>query len=106
MRVYLPKIFEEFAEKYPEVMDDLQKLTQTCRNIGPLDDKNQDLIKLGIAIGKNSRGGVLSATRKALAAGATNEEILHAVLLSLTIVGFPNMIAAMSWINEALDKST
>jgi len=46
----------------------------------------------------------MSSTRKALAAGATSEEIIHSVLLSLTTTGFPNMIAALGWVNEVLEK--
>ena len=46
----------------------------------------------------------MSSTRKALAAGATAKEIHHAILLSLTTVGFPAMIAAMGWADEVLEK--
>ena len=102
--MYLPKIYENFTGKFPEVFKDFKKLGQTCRQAGPLDQKCQDLIKLGIAIGANSRGAVMSSTRKALEAGASAEEIAHAVLLSLTTTGFPNMIAAMGWVDEVLNK--
>ena len=104
--MYLPKIYEKFSDKFPEVVKDFKQLGQTCREAGPLDQKSQDLIKLGIAIGANSRGGVMSNTRKALEAGATAEEIAHAVLLALTTTGFPNMIAAMGWVDEVLNKET
>jgi alkylhydroperoxidase/carboxymuconolactone decarboxylase family protein YurZ len=104
--MYLPKIYEKFSEKFPEVFKDFKQLGQTCREAGPLDQKSQDLIKLGIAIGANSRGGVMSNTRKALEAGATAEEIAHAVLLAVTTTGFPNMIAAMGWVDEVLNKET
>ena len=103
--MYLPKIYENFSGKFPEVFKDFKKLGQTCREAGPLDQKSQDLIKLGIAIGANSRGAVMSNTRKALEAGATAEEIAHAVLLSLTTTGFPNMIAALQWVNEVLEEA-
>ncbi len=46
----------------------------------------------------------MSAVRKALASGATPDEIVHAILLSLTTTGFPNMIAALGWANEVLEK--
>ena len=102
--MYLPKVYEKFSGKFPEVLRDYKQLGQTCRSAGPLDPKCQDLIKLGIAMGANSRGAVMSSTRKALESGASNEEIAHAVLLSLTTTGFPNMIAAMGWIDEVLNK--
>jgi len=102
--MYLPKPYEAFSEKHPELIKQYQELGKTCREAGPLDAKSQELIKLGIAIGTNSRGGVMSAARKALAAGATTDEITHAVILAMTTTGFPNMIAALSWVNEVFEK--
>ena len=102
--MYLPKTYEDFIKNFPTILDHYQQLGKSCRENGPLDEKYQDLIKLGIAIGANSRGAVMSSTRKALAAGAASEEIIHAVLLSLTTTGFPNMIAALGWVNEVLEK--
>jgi 4-carboxymuconolactone decarboxylase len=104
--MYIPKIYENFSKNYPEVLKDYQHLGKSCREAGPLDPKCQDLIKLGIAIGANSRGAVMSSVRKALASGATSEEITHAILLSLTTTGFPNMIAALGWANEVLTKQS
>ena len=99
--------FNDMARRLSKGRDYLeenyQQLGKICREMGPLKEKCQDLIKLGIAIGANSRGTVMSSARKALASGATSEEITQAVLLSLT-TGFPNMIAAMNWVNEVLDK--
>ena len=103
--MYLPKIYEKFTAKFPDVFKDYKQLGQTCRAAGPLDQKCQDLIKLGIAIGANSRGAVMSSTRKALESGATKEEISHAVLLSLTTTGFPNMIAALRWVDSVLEEA-
>jgi alkylhydroperoxidase/carboxymuconolactone decarboxylase family protein YurZ len=102
--MYLPKTYENFSDKFSEIMKDYQKLGKTCRETGPLGQKYQDLVKLGIAIGANSRGAVMSSVRKALVSGSTPEEITHAVLLSLTTTGFPNMIAALGWVNEVLDQ--
>lgn len=103
--MYLPKIYENFSEQFPEVFKSYKQLGVDCRGAGPLDEKCQDLIKLGIAIGTNSKGAVMSHTRKALAVGATPEEIAHAVLLALTTTGFPNMMAAMGWVDEVLKEN-
>ena len=102
--MYLPKPYEHFSETFPEVLKSYQELGKLCRAAGPLEAKCKDLVKLGIAMGANSRGAVMSSVRKALETGATKEEIVHAVLLSLTTTGFPNMIAALGWVNEVLDK--
>ena len=102
--MYLPKIYEIFADTYPDLMNKYQELGKACRNAGPLEEKYQDLIKLGIAIGANSKGAVMSSVRKALASGASDAEIGQTVLLSLTTTGFPNMIAAMGWVMEVIEK--
>ncbi len=103
--MYLPKVYEQFGEQYPEVFKKYKELGIATRNAGPLDEKSQNLIKLGIALGANSRGSVMSHTRKALSAGASKEEILHAVMLGLTTTGFPNMIAALNWVEEVLQSA-
>ncbi len=104
--MYLPKAFTSFSDKYPDVLEAYRQLGKSCRETGPLEEKQQELIKLGIAAGVNSRGAVMSSVRKALAAGANADEIAHAILLSLTTTGFPNMIAAMGWANEVLEKQS
>ena len=103
--MYLPKPFKNFKENFSNIHLHYEQLAKACRTHGPLEQKNQDLIKLGIAIGQNSKGGVMSNARKALASGATAEEVQHSVLLSLTTVGFPAMIAAMGWVSEVLEKN-
>ena len=102
--MYLPKIYEKFSHEFSSITEKYKELGVACRSAGPLEEKVQDLIKLGIAIGLNSQGAVRSHTRKALAAGATREEIIHTVILSLTTTGFPIMIAALGWVEEVLDK--
>lgn len=102
--MYLPEIYQHFAEEFTEVFDVYKKLGITARGAGPLDAKSQDLIKLGIAVGANSKGAVMSSVRKSLASGATAEEIIHVVLLALTTTGFPNMIAALGWAEAVLKE--
>ena len=101
--MYLPKVYETFVKAYPEVFKAYETLGVACRNAGPLDEKVQNLVKLGISIGSNSRGGVMSSTRKALESGASKEEILQAVLLATTTTGFPNMIAALGWVESVFE---
>jgi len=102
--MYLPEIYKNFSENFPDVLKNYQQLGIACREAGPLDPKSQDLVKLGIAVGINSRGAIMSHTRKALASGATPEEIVHGVLLALTTVGFPKMMSAMALVNSVLDE--
>ena len=102
--MYLPEKYKNFASDYPEIFKAYKEMGTLVRESGPLDEKSQNMVKLGIAVGANSRGGVMSHTRKALESGATKEEIKHAVLLALSTTGFPNMIAAMFWVEEVFQK--
>ena len=102
---YLPEIYQEFKQRFPEVSKSYDALAANCHQWGPLDEKTRRLIKLGIAIGLSSEGGVKSHARRALEEGISTEELRHAVLMGFTTVGFPTMIAAMKWVEEVIDKS-
>jgi AhpD family alkylhydroperoxidase len=60
------------------------------------------LIKLGMAVASGQEGAVHSHTRRASEAGATREEIRQVALLALTTVGFPRMMAGLTWIDDVL----
>jgi 4-carboxymuconolactone decarboxylase len=100
--MYLPDIFKTFVERHREISETLLKVGELCYQAGPIDQINQHLIRMGIAVGSNSQGGVRSHARRALDAGATKEQVLQTVLLSATIVGFPAMIAAYGWLEELI----
>jgi alkylhydroperoxidase/carboxymuconolactone decarboxylase family protein YurZ len=40
-----------------------------------------------------------------VAAGATREEVQHAVIVATSTIGFPNVMAALSWINDVTGKA-
>ena len=100
--MYLPDIFKTFVERHREISEALLKVGDLCSQAGPIDQINQHLIRMGIAVGAQSQGAVRSHARRALDAGATKEQVLQTVLLSSTIVGFPAMIAAYGWLEELL----
>ena len=100
--MYLPDIFKNFIEQHPEIAEAHRKVGDLCAQAGPLDQKTQHLVQLGISVGLGSRGGVRSHARRALEAGATKAEVVQSMLLSTTIVGFPAMIAAYGWLQEVL----
>jgi len=72
---------------------------------GPLNAKTQALVKLGVAVGARMEGAVHSHVRKCREAGVTPDEIRHAILQATTTLGFPNMMAALSWADDILEKS-
>ena len=101
---YLPERFKEFQKKYPDVTKAHDALADSCYKWGPLDKKTLRLTKVGIGIGMNSEGAVRSHARRALHEGVTPDELRHAVLMGLSTVGFPQMIASMKWVEEVIEK--
>jgi alkylhydroperoxidase/carboxymuconolactone decarboxylase family protein YurZ len=100
----LPFSYKRFKEEFPEIEKQYDQLARKCHTSGPLNEKTRRLVKLGIAIGSNSEGAIKSHTRRALAIGITPEETRHAVLLGLTTIGFPKMVAALNWVHEAFEE--
>lgn len=100
MAEYIPEIFERFRTDYPKVAAAYAELSSTLHDCGPLDRRARRLVKLSVAVGASAEGAVRSHTRKALAEGISVDEIEHAILLSLTSVGLPSMVAALKWARE------
>lgn len=101
-QMYLPDIFKHFLETHGEIAEAYQKAGTLCSQAGPIDEKHQHLIQLGVAVGVGSRGGVKSHARRAKDLGASDQEIFQAVLLAAPIVGFPSMMASYGWVRESL----
>jgi 4-carboxymuconolactone decarboxylase len=101
---YLPAPFIKFKKDFPEILEAYEGLAEKCHASVPFDEKTRRLIKLGIAVGTQSEGAVKSHTRRALAIGITKDEVYKTLLLALTTVGFPAMIAAMGWALEVFEK--
>jgi 4-carboxymuconolactone decarboxylase len=100
----LPERFVSFLKDFPDVGAAYQTLGKAVADAGPLDSKTRELIKLGVAIAAGQEGGTHSHARKAVAAGATADEIRHAVLQTLTTIGFPNMMRGMSWVDDVIES--
>jgi 4-carboxymuconolactone decarboxylase len=101
---FLPFSYKRLKKEFPEIEKEFDRLAKKCHTSGPLNEKMRRLIKLGIAIGSESEGAIKSHTRRALAMGITPDEIRHAVLLGLTTIGFPKMIAALNLVHEAFEE--
>ena len=52
--------------------------------------------------GIKAEGAVHSHTRRAIEAGATPDEIRHAVILLTSTLGFPAVSMALTWIQDVL----
>jgi len=102
---YLPEIYKEFKQQFPEISKAYDALAGSCHQWGPLDAKTRRMVKLGIAMGLSSEGGVRSHARRALEEGMSPDELRHEVLMAFTTAGFPYMITAMKWVEEVIEKS-
>lgn len=103
---YLPGVYRRYRERFPEVAQALDGLGGASDRAGPLDERTRRLVKLGIAIGAEAEGAVRSNARRALAAGATAEEIRHVAVLAISTRGLPTAIAGLGWIDEVLNPQT
>lgn len=98
-----PEHYLKIRERFPDIIEAYEKLGEASHQ-GPLDHKYVHLVKLGAAATMRSEGAVHSHTRRALDAGASPDEIRHAIVLLTNTIGFPNMMAALSWVDDVLEK--
>jgi AhpD family alkylhydroperoxidase len=101
----LPKAYESFKKDYPEIWQAYDRLGGLIHESGPVDKKNRELLKLAMAVGARLEGAVHSHTRRALEEGAKAEEIYHVILLGLTTLGFPQTVAALTWVEDDLQAN-
>ncbi len=66
MTDYLPELYQQFERRYPAVKEAFDALGAAEHDAGPLGIRERRLIKLGIAVGAESEGGVRSHVRKLL----------------------------------------
>ncbi len=100
---YLPRIYRDLRSEHPGVADAYDALGDACRHAGPLSEREQRLVKLGISIGLSSEGAVRSHVRRGLDGGLTRAELLHAVVIAAPTAGFPATAAAYRWACDVLD---
>lgn len=97
-----PKLYLELRRRHPKFFEAWDASGTAARAAGPIDEKQCQLIQLAGAAAIRSEGAVHSHVRRALEAGASAEEIRQALLLIAPTVGFPNVIAALSWAEDLL----
>ena len=89
--------------KFGKVMEKHQDLGKALREAGPLSEKNTHLIQLAAAAATKSEGAVHSHARRAMEAGASQDEIYHAIILLTSTIGFPAVAAALSWARDTVE---
>ncbi len=98
----VPKPYAEFTKKHGAVADAYDALASACHEAGPLNDRERALVKLALSVGARMEGAVHAQVRKGLDKGLSAEEIRHVAILATTTVGFPSMMAAMTWVDDLL----
>ncbi|MBB3206368.1 alkylhydroperoxidase/carboxymuconolactone decarboxylase family protein YurZ [Rhodopirellula rubra] len=100
----IPKSYQKMHENYPEFMQAYEAMGKATREAGPLSDREVALVKLAISITAGLEGGSHSHTRKALAAGCSDDDLRHVAMLTAPTIGFPTMMRAKSWVEDVLQK--
>lgn len=96
-----PKTHDEFVAAFPELARAWEMVAAAGKQ-GPLDDRTTRLVKLAVAMGAQHEGAVHASVRKALAMGITREELEQVVVLAAGTLGFPQAVAAYTWIRDLL----
>ena len=95
----VPKPYLQFKARFPQILQKNEELgTIIHEHGGPLDEKTRWLVKLGISAASRHQTGVVTHAGKARAAGASQEEIVHALLLVIPTCGFPTFMEAYNQI--------
>lgn len=102
MAANVSKQYRMMQQAYPGLLEAVESLGKAAKQAGPLDEKTAQLIQLAAAAACRSEGAVHSHTQRALAAGASAEEIRHSLILLTSTLGFPGVMAALSWADDKL----
>jgi alkylhydroperoxidase/carboxymuconolactone decarboxylase family protein YurZ len=94
----------KLKERHAKLIAAVEALGSAARNCGPLPDKTVHLIQLGAAAAIRSHGSTHSHAIRALEAGATPDEVRHAVIVLTSTIGFPTVAAALSWVDDVIEK--
>jgi AhpD family alkylhydroperoxidase len=102
----LPAQYTGIQSRFQGVITALESLGQATKSAGPLDKKICELVQLAAAAAVHSEGSVHSHARRALEAGATAEEVRHAIVLLTSTIGFPTVSAALSWADDVIERKS
>jgi len=100
----LPKQYMNIQKRYKDLIKAVENLGKAAKASGPLNKKSSELVQLAAAAAVRSEGSVHSHARRALKAGAKPDEIRHAIVLLTSTIGFPTVSAALSWVEDVLEK--
>lgn len=99
-----PKAYRRFIERHPDLGQAWDSIAQAGAQ-GPLTEREQRLVKLGVAMGAQRSGSVHSGVRKAVSMGITADEIQQIVALAAGTIGMPASVACFDWVQDVLEPS-
>ena len=99
-----PKNYVMIQKRFPELMKAHEDTGKRAKEAGLIDAKTGNLIQLAACVALRSEGGVHSHARRAMQAGASKDEIYHAIALLINTVGFSTAAAAFSWVSDIVGK--
>jgi AhpD family alkylhydroperoxidase len=97
--------YRRIQQQYPDYFAAVEALGAAVHHLGTLDERTVQLVQLGAAAATRSEGAVHSHARRALEAGASAEQIHHALLALTSTIGFPAVVAALSWADDVLGQA-
>jgi AhpD family alkylhydroperoxidase len=100
----IAKHYEVVKKYHPDYIEAVENLGKVSKKAGPVDAKTAQLIQIAASIACKSEGAVHSHTKRALDEGASKEEIRHCVIILSNTLGFPSVMAGMSWVNDILNE--
>jgi alkylhydroperoxidase/carboxymuconolactone decarboxylase family protein YurZ len=100
----LPSGANALAHHHPQIWESYAELGERCVKGGPLDRRATRLVKIALATGAGTEGGLHSHVRRALAEGISSDEIRHIGLLAIPTLGLPAAVRAMTWMEDILER--
>jgi AhpD family alkylhydroperoxidase len=93
-----------FTQKMPDIAHHFNAFTEACFKAGTLDQKQKQLIALGISIFSQDEYCIIYHTKGCLDQGASEEEILEAVGVSAAFGGGAAMSQAVTLVQECITE--
>ena len=100
----LPGLFKDFVRDYPACAAAYEALAKASREASGLTPREASLVKLAFALGASLEGAAHAHARRALAGGATPEELRGVALLGITTLGFPTTMRSLAWVEDVAGK--
>ena len=99
-----PKHYRRLKKAQPEFIAAWEAISKAVRDTGPLPPKTGHLIQLAAAAAVRSEGAVHSHVRRLLEMKAKPAEIRQAIMLTAATIGFPAVMAALSWTDDIIER--